>query len=207
MQNSESEYSAVCYWGPLGWAGNGPVYTSHLSTLISPPQGTGCHLFTLRPSSGWREHSVKYSIIIFMVNSIWRGMMLIRQPPAPDRLPPNCNVCQSEMWGLPVSGLFIFNSPILSIYLSAGSAEEDALLPLLCKMTRPVWAAVWLRPLSTSGPRLNFLTETEEEVKECGGATFLTLIVGLLRNVMTTLLHLSPLWYTNISPFCHLICS
>ena len=158
-------------WTTVGWAGNGHVYTSlSLSPLLSsPPQGNGCHLFTLSPSTGWTEHSLKYSIIIFMVNSIWRGMMLIRQPTAPDRLPPNCTVCQSEMWGLRVSGLFIFNSPILSIYLSAGSAEEDARLPL-CKITRPVSADVWLRPLSTSGSPLNFLSDWGG-VKEWGGAT------------------------------------
>ena len=81
MQNSESGLlCCLLLRTTLGWTGNGPVYTSHLSSLISPPQGTGCHLFTLRPSTGWREDSVKCSIIIFMVNSIWRGMMLIRQP-------------------------------------------------------------------------------------------------------------------------------
>ena len=140
------------------WAGLVMVMFTPLSPSLSPlpPQGPGCHLFILHPSTGWREHSVKYSIIIFMVNSIWRGMMLIRQPrPQTDSLLIVLFVnLRSEG---PGSSDCLFSTRQYSSYLSAGSAEEDARLPLLCKITRPVSADVWLKPLSTSGSLRNFL--------------------------------------------------
>ena len=94
------------------WAGLVMVMFTHLS---SPPTGPWMPLVYPPP-----QHWVERAFCKILNNNIYGKFNLARNDvnqtaPAPDRLPPNCTVCQSEIWGPRVFRLFIFNSPILQL--------------------------------------------------------------------------------------------
>ena len=110
------------------WAGLVMVMFTPLS---SPPTGPWMPLVYPPP-----QHWVERAFCKILNNNIYGKFNLARNDvnqtaPAPDRLPPNCTVCQSEIWGPRVFRLFIFNSPILQLSvcrISRGGCSASAVM-------------------------------------------------------------------------------
>ena len=131
------------------WAGLVMVMFTPLS---SPPTGPWMPLVYPPP-----QHWVESAFCKILNNNIYGKFNLARNDvnqTAPALLIVLFVNLRSEG---PGSSDCLFSTRQYSSYLSAGSAEEDARLPLLCKITRHVSADVWLKPLSTSGSLRNFL--------------------------------------------------